>query len=120
MFLLRQQRQRRRWTQHHWPQLQPDTESDRDKYTFRFDVEASSRNSFFSVIDRGTEINQRPDVDNGRVQYYSFGFQGSDRQSAVFSWRWSPTNSLTNEVRGGWFFSLPIFDRTNLQDATSF
>ena len=88
---------------------------DRDKYTFRFDVEASSRNSFSAVIDRGTEINQRPDVDNGGFNTTPFGFQGSDRQSAVFSWRWSPTNSLTNEVRGGWFFSLPIFDRTNLQ-----
>lgn len=88
---------------------------DRDKYTVRFDVEATSRQSFSAVIDRGTEINQRPDVDNGGFNTTPFGFQGSDRQSAVFSWRFSPTNSLSNEVRAGWFFSLPIFDRTNLQ-----
>ncbi|MEP6570333.1 MAG: carboxypeptidase regulatory-like domain-containing protein [Acidobacteriota bacterium] len=86
---------------------------DRDKYTFRFDVEANSRNSFSAIIDRGTEINQRPDVDNGGFNTTPFGFQGSDRQSAVFSWRYSPTNSLSNEVRGGWFFSLPVFDRNN-------
>jgi hypothetical protein len=84
---------------------------DRDKYTFRFDVEASSRNSFSAIIDRGTELNQRPDIDNGGFTTTPFGFQGSDRQSVVGSWRYSPTNSLTNEVRGGWFFSLPIFDR---------
>lgn len=86
---------------------------DRDKYTFRFDVEASSRNSFSAIIDRGTELNQRTDIDTGGFNTTPFGFQGSDRQSAVFSWRYSPTNSLTNEVRGGWFFSLPIFDRFN-------
>ncbi len=87
---------------------------DRDKYTFRFDVEANARNSFSAIVDRGTEINQRPDIDNGGFGTTPFGFQGSDRQSAVFSWRWSPTNSLSNEIRGGWFFSLPIFDRDNV------
>ncbi|MFN2492857.1 MAG: carboxypeptidase regulatory-like domain-containing protein [Pyrinomonadaceae bacterium] len=87
----------------------------RDKYAFRFDVEASSRNSFSAVVDRGTEINQRPDVDNGGFNTTPFGFQGADRQSAVFAWRFSPTSNITNEVRGGWFFSLPAFDRTNLQ-----
>lgn len=92
--------------------------TDRDKYTFRFDVEASSRNSFSAVIDRGTEINERPDIDNldnGGFNAKPFSFQGADRQSAVFAWRFSPNSTLTNEVRGGWFFSLPIFDRTNLQ-----
>lgn len=86
---------------------------DRDKFSFRFDVEANSKNSFSAIIDRGTELNQRPDIDTGGFNTAPFGFQGSDRQSVVFAWRSSPTNSLTNEVRGGWFFSLPIFDRFN-------
>ena len=85
---------------------------DRDKYTFRFDVEPSSRQSYSLIINRGTETNLRPDADNGGFNRIPFGFQGADRQSVVGAWSFSPTPTFTNELRGGWLFSLPIFDRT--------
>lgn len=87
---------------------------DRDKYTFRFDIEPSSRQSFSFIIDRGTEINLRPDADNGGFNRIPFGFQSADRQSFVASWQFSPSASFTNDLRGGWFFSLPIFDRNDV------
>jgi hypothetical protein len=84
---------------------------DREKFTFRFDVEPSSRNRYMLVVNRGTETNFRPDVDNGGFNRIPFGFQGADRQSVVAAWNFIPTATFTNDLRGGWFFSLPIFDR---------
>jgi hypothetical protein len=85
---------------------------DREKFTFRFDVEPSSRQGFSLFINRGTETNLRPDADNGGFNRIPFGFQGADRQSVIGAWSFSPTATFTNDLRGGWFFSLPIFDRT--------
>lgn len=87
---------------------------DRDKVTFRFDIEPSSRQGFSFIIDRGTETNLRPDIDDGGFNRIPFGFQSADRQSFVAAWRFSPTAAFTNDLRGGWFFSLPIFDRNDL------
>lgn len=86
---------------------------DRDKWTVRFDVEPSSRQSYSLIINRGTETNLRPDIDNGGFNRIPFGFQGADRQSVVGSWTFSPSATFTNDLRGGWLFSLPIFDRTD-------
>ena len=85
---------------------------DREKFTFRFDVEPSSRQGYSVIINRGTETNLRPDIDNGGYNRIPFGFQGADRQSVIGAWRFSPTATFTNDLRGGWFFSLPIFGRT--------
>lgn len=85
---------------------------DREKFTFRFDVEPSSRQSYSLIVNRGTETNLRPDADNGGFNRIPFAFQGADRQSLVASWTFSPTPAFTNDLRGGWIFSLPIFDRT--------
>ncbi len=85
---------------------------DREKFTFRFDVEPSSRNHYLLVFNRGTETNLRPDIDNGGFNRIPFGFQGADRQSVVGAWTFIPTANFSNDLRGGWFFSLPIFDRT--------
>ncbi|HEY0728287.1 MAG TPA: TonB-dependent receptor [Pyrinomonadaceae bacterium] len=82
--------------------------------TFRFDIEPSSRQGFSFIIDRGTETNLRPDVDNGGFNRIPFGFQSADRQSFVAAWRFSPTAAFTNDLRGGWFFSQPIFDRNDV------
>ena len=84
---------------------------DREKFTFRFDVEPSSRQGYSLIINRGTETNLRPDIDNGGFNRIPFGFQGADRQSVIGAWRFSPSATFTNDLRGGWFFSLPIFDR---------
>lgn len=84
---------------------------DREKFTFRFDVEPSSRQGYSLIINRGTETNLRPDIDDGGFNRIPFVFQGADRQSVIGVWNFSPTATLTNDLRGGWFFSLPIFDR---------
>lgn len=86
---------------------------DREKFTFRFDVEPSSRQGYSLIINRGTETNLRPDIDSGGFNRIPFGFQSADRQSVIGSWRFNPTATFTNDLRGGWFFSLPIFDRTD-------
>jgi Carboxypeptidase regulatory-like domain len=86
---------------------------DREKFTFRFDVEATSRQSYSLIINRGTETNLRPDIDNGGFNRIPFGFQSADRQSVIAAWSFNPSATFTNDLRGGWFFSLPIFDRTN-------
>lgn len=87
---------------------------DREKFTFRFDVEPSSRQGYSLIINRGTETNLRPDIDDGGFNRIPFGFQGADRQSVIGVWRFSPTATFTNDLRGGWFFSLPIFDRSSI------
>lgn len=84
---------------------------DREKFTFRFDLEQSSRNRYLLVFNRGTETNLRPDIDNGGFNRIPFGFQGADRQSVVGAWISYPSATFSNDLRGGWFFSLPIFDR---------
>ena len=86
---------------------------DREKFTFRFDVEPSSRQGYSLIINRGTETNLRPDIDDGGFNRIPFGFQGADRQSVIGAWRFSPTATFTNDLRGGWFFSLPIFGRNS-------
>lgn len=86
---------------------------DRDKITLRFDVEPNAQHGFSLIFNRGTETNLRPDADNGGFNRTPFGFQGADRQSVVMAWRWSPSATFTNDLRGGWLFSLPIFDRTD-------
>ncbi|HEU4432775.1 MAG TPA: carboxypeptidase-like regulatory domain-containing protein, partial [Pyrinomonadaceae bacterium] len=86
---------------------------DRDKFTFRFDFEPTTKQQYSLIINRGTETNLRPDADNGGFNRIPFGFQGADRQSVVGSWTYSPSPTFTNDLRGGWLFSLPIFDRSN-------
>ncbi|HKR11514.1 MAG TPA: TonB-dependent receptor, partial [Pyrinomonadaceae bacterium] len=86
---------------------------DREKFTFRFDVEPSSRQSYSLIINRGTETNLRPDIDNGGFNRIPFAFQSADRQSVIGAWSFNPSATFTNELRGGWFYSLPIFERTD-------
>lgn len=86
---------------------------DREKFTFRFDVVPSSRQDFSLIINRGTETNLRPDADNGGFNRIPFAFQGADRQSVIGAWTFAPSPTFSNDLRGGWFFSLPIFDRTS-------
>ena len=95
---------------------------DRESVTTRFDVEASSRQSFSLVAAWRKELLMRPDTDIsnagttlagfGRTP---FGFQSSRTKNIIGSWRFSPTGALTNELRGGLITSDPVFDRNNLQ-----
>ncbi|HYP52095.1 MAG TPA: TonB-dependent receptor [Pyrinomonadaceae bacterium] len=92
---------------------------DRESVTTRFDVEASSRQSFSFVFGWRKELLLRPDVDFATgFNATPFGFQDAKTRNLVGSWRFSPTGSLTNELRGGLIRSEPAFDRTDLQTDT--
>ncbi len=88
--------------------------TDTDKYTGRFDYDASEKHSFNGVFSYTNEkVNDRPDVDSPS----GFGatpviVQPSTRQFLSVAHRFTPTARFTNEVRGGFFLSDPFFTRT--------
>lgn len=91
----------------------------REAFTSRFDYDISSKQSINGVFSYKKEFLLRPDVDaqqGGAAAGFNptpFGFQDAHTPFLALSWRWSPTTSLTNEVRGGWQRSDPTFNRTN-------
>jgi hypothetical protein len=87
--------------------------SDRDKYTGRFDYNINDRhtvNGVFSYTDE--RLNDRPDVDGtqGFASVPVFN-QPSTRQFLALAYRWTPSARFTNEVRAGAFLSDPAFAR---------
>ncbi|MBA3242359.1 MAG: TonB-dependent receptor [Acidobacteria bacterium] len=82
---------------------------DRDNLTMRFDVEANERNSFNLVYAYGTETNDRPDIASG-FTVAPLVVQPATRNFLAAGWRFTPAASFTNEVRGGFFTSEPIFN----------
>jgi hypothetical protein len=84
----------------------------RDAFTMRFDVEATSRNSFNFIYSRGTETNDRPDVASGFTPD-PLVIQPANRDFVSTSWTWTPGSTFTNELLGGFFLSAPIFNRVN-------
>lgn len=84
---------------------------DRDNYTMRFDVDANSRHSFNVIYSHGSETNDRPDVATGYTPA-PLVIQPATRNFLSTGWRWTPTGSFTNELRGGFFTSEPTFNRT--------
>ena len=91
---------------------------DRDNLTMRFDVDATSRNSFNFIYSRGTEDNDRPDQASG-FSPAPLVVQPATRDFLSTGWRWTPSGSFTNELRGGFFLSNLTFDPINApQDFT--
>jgi hypothetical protein len=90
---------------------------DRDSYTMRFDYDINERNSVNGVYNRVSEDNLRSDID-GSFNTIPAVVQPSTNNFLALAYRISPTNRITNEVRGGFFKSSPIFLRT--QDQTNF
>ncbi|HEX4951177.1 MAG TPA: TonB-dependent receptor [Blastocatellia bacterium] len=87
--------------------------SDRDKYTGRFDYNINDRhtvNGVFSYTDE--RLNDRPDVDSpqGFAAVPVFN-QPSTREFLALAYRWTPSARFTNEVRAGAFLSDPVFVR---------
>jgi hypothetical protein len=83
---------------------------DRDNFTGRFDVEPNSRHSFNFIYAHGTENNDRPDVASGYTPA-PLVIQPATRDFLSTGWTWTPTATLANELRGGFFKSGPIFNR---------
>lgn len=86
---------------------------DRDSVTLRFDGNPSSKQSWELIIGRRNENLLRPDTDNGGFNRVPFGAQTNLSKSVVAAYRYAFTNSLNNEIRGGFANSKPIFGRTN-------
>ncbi|HEY9432944.1 MAG TPA: TonB-dependent receptor [Blastocatellia bacterium] len=88
--------------------------SSRNVYTTRFDVDISERHSVNVIYDYNRENNLRPDVDGNQ----GFGatpavIQSSTNKFLVAAYRWTPTGRFSNEIRGGSFRSEVPFDNTN-------
>lgn len=91
--------------------------TDRNSYTTRIDYDINSKNTINGVYSHKGENNLRPDVDNSQARGGGFGntpitVQPSTNNFLALAYRTTPTASFTNEVRGGFFFSDPIFRST--------
>jgi len=84
----------------------------RDNYTGRFDVEPNSRHSFNFIFAHGIENNDRPDIASG-FTVAPLVVQPATRNFLSTGWTWTPTATLANELRGGFFKSGPVFNRVN-------
>lgn len=97
----------------------------RKAYTSRFDVDINERNSVNVVYNFKKEFLQRTDLlaqQGGTACCFNttpVGFQDAHTPFLVASWRWAPTSALSNEVRGGYQKSDPIFGNT-IPDPTFF
>lgn len=85
--------------------------TDRDNFTMRLDFDISERHTINGVFGYGDESNDRPDIDvsfdvNPQV------VQPATRKFLAVGYRWTPTATFTNELRGGLFMSEPTFRRT--------
>lgn len=93
--------------------------TDTDKWTGRFDYEINDKHTINGVMSYTNErVNDRPDVDSpSGYQAIPVFAQPSTRQFAAVAWRWTPSATFTNEVRGGAFLSDPFFIRTQAEPA---
>lgn len=88
---------------------------DREAISSRFDFDMNDKNSFSGVYTYKQEINERTDLSaqqgaaNCCYTTSPLGFQDANTPFLALSWRWAPTANITNEVRGGWQGSDPIF-----------
>lgn len=88
---------------------------DRRAFTSRFDYDISSRQSINGTFEYKKELLQRNDVDaqqGGAACCFTpspFGTQDAHTPFLSLAWHWSPTGSITNEARGGWQKSDPVF-----------
>lgn len=72
-----------------------------DLYGFRIDFDASARHRFEGIFNQ-FKFNF-PNSGNEPFPGRPGDGQSSSRPRASLAWVWTPTNSLTNEVRGGFF-----------------
>lgn len=88
---------------------------DREAFSSRIDFDMNEKNSFSGVYTYKKELNQRTDLSaqqGGVACCYTtspLGFQDAVTPFLSLSWRWAPTNAISNELRGGWQASDPAF-----------
>lgn len=89
------------------------SDQDREAISTRFDYDVNSKSTITGIYAWRTENLLRPDVDNGGYDNQPFGFQLADTYTVNVAWRYTPTGSFTNEVRGANQLSRPVFDRND-------
>jgi hypothetical protein len=81
----------------------------RDNETGRFDIQFNDRTALNLIIKRNVEDNPRTDLAYG-FQTVPYVFQGAGTNLYIGAFNHSPTESLTNEIRGGYQRSEPFFN----------
>ncbi|MDQ5844286.1 MAG: TonB-dependent receptor, partial [Acidobacteriota bacterium] len=89
----------------------------RNAYTTRIDFDINDRNTINGVFSYKKEENLRNDATNNFDPEPDV-VQPSIPKFLALAWRYNPTPSITNEVRGGHFRGGPVFLRTNPLPAT--
>ena len=83
----------------------------RDGYTTRIDFDINDRNTINGVFSYKSEENLRNDATNNFDPEPDV-IQPSKPKFLALAWRYSPTPTITNELRGGHFRGGPVFLRT--------
>ena len=86
---------------------------ERNAYSTRFDYDINDRNSFNAVYKRGNELNDRPEQAAG-FSTTPFVTQGGPTNFFVAAYRTVLGNNFSNEVRGGFQYSEPFFNESNI------
>jgi hypothetical protein len=98
--------------------LNRQSNQDRESVTIRLDFEPNDEHSFNGVFGYRDEVLLRPDVDaqqGGVASGFTTtpaGIQINTTPSLTLAYRYTPTATFTNEIRGGWNRSRPVFDNT--------
>jgi len=85
---------------------------DRKSFTTRLDWDLNTRNTFSVVYNIAREALDRPDFGDNNGFGRPEALQKAPVDFYVAAWRFSPTASLTNEVRAGYVKAYPSFPET--------
>ena len=86
---------------------------ERNAYSTRFDYDINDTNSFNAVYKRGNELNDRPEQAAG-FSTTPFVTQGGPTNFFVAAYRTVIGSCFSNEVRGGFQYSEPFFNESNI------
>jgi len=86
---------------------------ERNAYSTRFDYDINDRNTLNFVYKRGNEINDRPEQAAG-FSTTPFVTQGGPTNFFVGAYRTTIGDNFSNEVRGGFQYSEPFFNESNI------
>ena len=86
---------------------------ERNGYTGRFDYDINNRNTLNLVFRRNNIIDARTDIAAG-FSSGTFADQGGPTTFFAAAYQMTPTNSFSNEVRGGFQTSKPFFNGNNI------
>jgi hypothetical protein len=92
---------------------------DRNSFTTRIDYDINSNHSINGVYNHVKEGNLRTDIDNS-FNLVPLATQPSTNNFIALGWRGTFSPSLTNELTGGTFKSVPVFHSSEPAKATNF